>query len=408
MDWEIFKLSLAQRDLSGLDSEFTLSTKRLVSLFKADGAHLNKWWVMTPVEWICPCCRRKKSEIVRLNKNNFLSCQLHEHHDHMKEVVKSLFEEFSTKKKIIVADALSERFAIKTAFSLSAYDNTVICSDCNKADADAKRLVKCHRFFSFSPMEISEFIHIACNREHQINFEAAKKVWERVEPVFNIRMDMARKFATIAAEKQDWYQPSQKTAKQTETLARHFFRINGLLEFDQYWPESLLYNTEVFKGTANSWRMKKRVVAKREPTLNEISHLSSTRGKYWNRYDERWVCPCCKRVKIECVRASKKNPWVLEIKKVPLFNSEKKAVDYDSAAMCADCIDSVIHLGREALILAGSDVAFPSSIITLQELSSVIVPRPHSKHIFRNDLIDEILPMIIERCTKFFRASKNS
>lgn len=181
-----------------------------------------------------------------------------------------------------------------------------------------------------------------------------------------------------------------------------------MLEFDQCWPESLLYNTEVFKGKTNSWRMKKRSVAKREPTLNEISHLSSTRGKYWNRYDERWVCPCCERIKIECVRASKKNPWVLEIKKVPLFNSEKKAVDYESSPMCADCIDSVIHLGREALILAGSDAVFPSSVITLQELSSIILPRPYSRHALRNDLIDNMLPSIIERCSMFFGYPKNS
>ncbi|MBN3262172.1 hypothetical protein [Pectobacterium brasiliense] len=399
MDWEIFKFSLAQRDLTGLDSEFTLSTKRLVSLFKADGAHLNKWWVMTPVEWICPCCRRKKSEIVRLNKNNFLSCQLHEHHDHMKEVVKSLFEEFSTKRKIIVADALSERFAIKTAFSLSAYDNTVICSDCNKADADAKRLVKCHQFFSFSPTEISEFILAASNREHQINVEAAKKVWERVEPVFNIRMDMARKFATIAAEKQDWYQPSEKTAKQTETLAKHFFRINGLLEFDQYWPESLLYNTDIFKGATNSWRMKNNPVAKRKPSSNEVAHLSSTRGKYWNRYDELWTCPCCKRIKYQCVRASKKNPWVLEIKRVPLFIPDENKIDYDNMAMCADCVDSAINLGREVLNMSDFKISFPSSVISLEELSSVIIPRPHSKHAFNNELIDKMLPSIIDRCT---------
>ncbi|MBP2858500.1 hypothetical protein J8657_12895 [Dickeya oryzae] len=403
MDWETFKLSLAQRDLTGLDSEFTFSTKRLVSLFKADGAHLNKWWVMTPVEWVCPCCRRKKSEIVRLNKNNFLSCQLHEHHDHMKEVVKSLFEEFSTKKKVIVADALSERFAIKTAFSLSAYDNTVICSDCNKADADAKRLVKCHKFFSFSPKEISEFIYVTSNREHQINIEAAKKVWARAEPVFKIRLDLAEKFAIIAAEKQDWYQPSEKTAKQIETSAKYFFRINGLLEFDQYWPESLLYNTEVFKGAVNSWRMKINPIAKNKPTSNEVAHLSSTRGKYWNRYDEIWMCPCCKRVKYQCVRASKKNPWVLEIKKVPLFNPDKNNIDYEDMAMCADCVDTAINLGREVLSMANLNSIFPSSVITLEELTSVIIPRPHSMHAFKNSLIDKILPLIINRYTDFIK-----
>ncbi len=60
-----FRESLKDRDLKGLDSEFTYSTRRLVALFNAEGAHLNRWWVMTSVEWFCPCCKRTKGQIVR-------------------------------------------------------------------------------------------------------------------------------------------------------------------------------------------------------------------------------------------------------------------------------------------------------------------------------------------------------
>lgn len=41
MTLDEFRNSLSERDLKGLDSEFTYSTRKLVSLFKADGAHLN-------------------------------------------------------------------------------------------------------------------------------------------------------------------------------------------------------------------------------------------------------------------------------------------------------------------------------------------------------------------------------
>ncbi|HCE1882529.1 hypothetical protein [Vibrio parahaemolyticus] len=169
-----FRESIKDKDLVGIDSEFTYSTRKLVRDFNADGAHLNKWWVMTPVGWQCPCCKRSKGEIVRLNKNNYLTCQLHEHHDHMKDVVKELFESFSIKQNIIVADELSEKFAVKTAFSLSAYDNTVVCFDCNKADADAKKIVNAHKSFSFSPKQISEFLIVTANKEHQIDVHKAQ------------------------------------------------------------------------------------------------------------------------------------------------------------------------------------------------------------------------------------------
>ncbi|EDR8672809.1 hypothetical protein ACEOGG_001220 [Salmonella enterica] len=397
MEWEEFKLSLAQKDFIGIDSEFTLSTRRLVSNFNADGAHLNKWWVMTSVDWECPCCKRKKSEIVRLNKNNYLTCQLHEHHDHMKDVVKSLFVEFSTRKQTIVADELSERFAIKAAFSLSAYDNTVICFDCNKADADAKRLISCHKFFSFSPKEISEFIIVSPNHEHQIDEQAAKAVWERVEPVFSLRMNLAKQFAKIAAEKQDWYQPSASTAKQIERTAQRLFGTNGLYEFEKYWPETLLYNTEPFKGAKNSWRTKKNPIAKGSPSANDIAHLSATRGTYWQRYDEKWTCPCCQRSKMNCVRASKKNPWVLEIKKVPLFHEKGNRFDPPDIAMCQDCVDSAINLGREVSHATSTKIEFPSSAITLEELSRIVIPRHHSMHAYRNDLVEQLLPAIIKR-----------
>lgn len=41
---------------------------------------------------------------------------------------------------------------------------------------------------------------------------------------------MAEKFAMIAAEKKDWYRPSDMTAKQTEWRARNYFSLNGLTE----------------------------------------------------------------------------------------------------------------------------------------------------------------------------------
>ncbi|RAW90891.1 hypothetical protein CKY01_10630 [Photorhabdus laumondii subsp. clarkei] len=109
-----------------------------------------------------------------------------------------------------------------------------------------------------------------------------------------------------------------------------------------------------------------------------------TRGKFWNRYDEQWMCPCCKRIKFQCVRTSKNNPWMLEIKKVPLFNPDRNKIDHENMAMCADCVDSAINLGREVLSMTDLATTFPGSVISLGELSCVIIPRPHSMHAFKN------------------------
>ena len=397
MNKEEFIASLCDKDLQGLDSEYTYSTRLLVKSFDANGAHLNRWWVMTSVEWVCPCCKRTKPEIVRLNKNKYLICQLHEHHDHMKEVVKSLFEELSTKRKKVVADELSEKFAIKTAFSLSAYDNTVVCFDCNKADSDAKKVVKAHKYFSFSPKEISEFILVSANSEHEIDEETAREVWSRVQPVFEMRLDMAKQFAHIAAEKNDWYQPSERTAKQVERIAKHFFDSNGLTKIEKYGPERLLYNTKPFKGTHDSWRTKENRQTSKLPTEKELSHLEATRGRSWKRYDENWMCPCCKRTKYECVRPSKKNSWILEIKSSALFVKSENKVDYHPDPICVDCLDSTMNLGREVLKESRAIIKFPSSVVSLTELSPAVIAKPHSKHAYRNSYINKLMPELVER-----------
>lgn len=101
----------------------------------------------------------------------------------MKDVVKGLFEKYSIQQDHIVADELSENLLSRLHFSLSAYDNTVVCFDCNKADADAKKIVKAHKYFSFSPREIAEFVKPTSNQEHEIDPLLAQQVWERAKPI---------------------------------------------------------------------------------------------------------------------------------------------------------------------------------------------------------------------------------
>lgn len=395
-----FTDSLKGRNLEGIDSEFTLSTQTLVRTFEAEGAHLNRWWVMTPFTWQCPCCQRSKEQIVRLNKNRYLTCQLHEHHDHMKDVVKELFENFSIKQNIIVADELSEKFAIKTAFSLSAYDNTVVCFDCNKADADAKKIVKAHKYFSFSPKQISEFLIVTPNEEHKIDPSKAHNVWKEAKPIFEIRLQMAENFARIAAEKKDWYQPSENTARNIERRARWQFERNGVTKFNKYEPERVLYTPEPFKGKNSSWREKFNPQSPTKPTSKQLEHLASTRGKYWNRYDTSWRCPCCNRDKLSCVRPSKKNPWILEIKSGSMFDIADFEVNHHAEPVCADCLDSALNLGREVIKETGAEISFPSSVISLEELKEFIIIRPHSKHNHVNEKINAMMPLLMERAKK--------
>jgi hypothetical protein len=87
----------------------------------------------------------------------------------------------------------------------------------------------------------------------------------------------------------------------------------------------------------------------------------------------------------------------MEIKKVPLFYQGNINGKRNEVAMCMDCVDSAINLGREVSKMLSLVLEFPSSVVTLQELSQVILARPHSKHSFKNEAIEVLLLSICKR-----------
>lgn len=391
---------LEGQNLHGIDSEFSGSMMALVKAFDAKGVHVNRWWVMTPPEWKCPSCERGKSQIVRLNRHGFLTGQLHEHHDHMKDRVKKRFTEISVSRKTIVADELAERFAIRTAYGLSAYDNTVICSDCNQADRNAKAAAKTHDDFSYSPAEILAFIKPRDNTApHEIDEDVATRIWMEGRELFQLRLNMVDQVAELAARNCHWYQASEMTAARTERIATWWFRRYGLDDLSRESggePEKLLYTPVVFSGELSSWRTKKNLPNKLTPTESDIQHLVATRGSFWRKVEDDWHCPCCRRSKRNCIRPSKKNPWVFEIKYKQLFSPEER--DRRSFEhICDDCANTANHLGREAAGGIGRTLEYPSSLMELSELRSIIVSRPYSPHTVNNAKVDALLPYLVDR-----------
>ena len=74
--------------------------------------------------------------------------------------------------------------------------------------------------------------------------------------------------------------------------------------------------------------------------------------------------------------------------------------------MCIDCMNTAIELGREVIKQTGECFDFPSSAVTLGELRQVVIPRPHSKHLFKNQIIDQIIPSMVSRFKEFLEQDK--
>lgn len=385
-----------------IDSEISNQTRDLVKLFGATGVDMNRWWVMTPPNWSCPCCSRVKSQIVRLNKHGYLTCHLHEHHDHMADLIGKIFNAASAKLEPPIADNKAKKFVIRTAFALSAYDNTVICADCNEADAIGKAAAKTHHDFSFSPSEISSFIITENNKKHTIDENLAQKAWLSSKESFEIRLKMARQIVEIAIHNAHWYQPSENTAKNIENIAKNHFQFIGLYNISDE-PEKLLYTTMVHKGTRDSWRKNRHPTPGQAPTRGEILHMSNTNGNYWNREPEAWICPCCKRSKIDCVRKSNKGTWSFEVKVTYLFDEiEKKPY---STSLCNDCHTTTYHAGNEFDI--NDTLEYKQSVITLQEAQGMIESHKNSKHRISNGAVEKLGEAITQRIALGYGALRN-
>lgn len=391
---ELYKY-IEQNDLIGLDSEYSKSTKELKEKFNANGVHLNRWWVMTPIHWRCPVCERNKSQIVRLNKHGDLSGQLHEHHDHMADLVKQRFQELSASKKVVVADTLAEKFAIRLSFALAAYDNTIICSDCNAADMEAKKVVKTHRYYSYAPSDIAKFIIIENNVEHKINEEIAKEIWEEEKDIFDLRMKFLDQIANTAALNTHWYKPSNQTAKQTSYIAKNFLESYGLTKLKRGWPESLLYETNKYSGNNSAWRYKKRIKKLQFPSNGEIQHMIKLNGKHWHRYDNDWRCPVCDQFKGDCIQKSNQGSWFF-ITVNKSFLSKNHINWCQNINICNECSKVATLIKKEVDIhkeLEWSGHWF----LKADELKQIVVPNKNASHQINNEYFEKLLPTLYQR-----------
>lgn len=400
---------LQTEDLAGLDSEFSATSRNLVLRLGAKGMDLTRWWILTPSYWVCPVCKRSKPEIVRLNQHGYLTGHLHRHHDHMADFVREEFTRASEARDTPVADATAEKFVIRTAFALSAYDKTIICSDCNAADPKAKKIVAAPVRFSFSPAEIARFIVATPNEEHRINSDAVHQVWEECRPMFDVRVKLVRMIAELGASNSHWYQPSERTAKQVESAAYHLIKYYGLDTLAQNRnPEQLLYRPSKFSGSKDSWRRRqvKRKPASKSPTDGELQHLINISEGRWQRTPDDWSCPICGRSKIECVRKSNAGKWGFVLATDKIFYNPDQSQQYKQyLKVCNDCSNTATSIAKEAEERAGIRLEWSSSLVLPEEVQRVVSAVPHGKHRIDNDAVEVLLSKIEERisCGLFSR-----
>lgn len=137
------------------------------------GAHCKNLWLKVGNDWRCPGCQRTKFELLRWtmlypnrpNRHMGWAAGVHEHHDHG-------------------MDAFGGRFFCDSRYT-PRFAPTVVCEQCNSADASAKKSLGMGNDFSFSPSEISRFITPTPHGWHLFHYSVAEEIHKTIQPTMH-------------------------------------------------------------------------------------------------------------------------------------------------------------------------------------------------------------------------------
>ena len=395
------------------DGRWSALSQFLKGHFETERMNINEAWAMTPLAWKCPGCGRQKSEIARKTDSGVILCQLERHHDHLGDLAAKILREtacqdvqgslYTQRKRACVAVLpLVERFA-----------ETLVCMDCNAADAAMKKDLggRVHRDFSFSPREIGAFVVARPNEAHERNLEMGMEVWAKADAEFQERLGFVDKIAArlrLGLHDREQHNDSYNIAGDQDarmflSLATHQAGARGKLP--QLWEA---FRARSCAGDGHKSAQKRTTAARtRIPTLKEFEDHDRAMQKPgpWSKAPADWRCACCSRSKREIMRISGKGKWTGQIHEILDFHEEtnERALalrsiyrsespifrSYSKVTVCQDCRLVLTDAGKLRGDGRGGENCLSPDVVR----SLVGEAIPHCRH----DVSDEQLHNAIER-----------
>lgn len=298
-----------EQRLPSLDGRWTEQTKELLRLLGATRLELNANWAANPTDWICPVCRRRKTDIARLTPAGVLLCQLDSHHDHLgDEGARLLWRAQEAHADRSRRDAISS--AVQACRALGErFHPMLVCNDCNTADGHAKTELKgvVHPQFSFAPSEIAQFVRVAPNRIHDIDFDAALKIWNAVEEDVTDRLAFMEVMTSRIASGRHAREGSAYQAPLLVTAMNDLLGTGGL-PWRGHAVLSAIHGRSVKRdGFGSSVKTAPRRAA--APTPEDLARFTAglTSNNFWHAPPDDWHCEACLRSRLEILRKSPKS-----------------------------------------------------------------------------------------------------
>jgi hypothetical protein len=135
-----------------------------------DGAHCRRIYARLDISWQCPACRQNKYQLMRWTMRfpnlptrfEGWAVGLDGHHNHEADLALNA----------------GNRSASDVA---PRFQTTILCGQCNAADATAKRKLKLPERFTFSPAEIGMFVTATPHGWHLVDYKPAAILYTSVQ-----------------------------------------------------------------------------------------------------------------------------------------------------------------------------------------------------------------------------------
>lgn len=391
------------------DGRWSSSTRWLMAKFGTSLVELNDAWAQMRTRWSCPVCNREKFQIARLTDQKVLLCQLDIHHDHIADLAKEYWRARLPKDLPDEVSATRRRAFACVYDLIERFSRTLICNDCNAADAAMKAAIGAEvpRHFSFSPSEISQFIMADPNSPHLLNLEAGQKVWATAHSQFQERVAFIELMADRICEGSHDRERVRIAVDSPFEGARMFLDLAR----DQLpvrarpidLAESLLIRSRSTAGKSSTiaGRPKSKVRIPSKADFSKIDTALNEGSRPWRDAGADWRCASCDRTKLEILRGSNSGAWTASIMLVHDFDEEadpesrrrRSALsghalvfsNYRKRWVCQDCRQII----SDAVTLIPEADQYCMGTADLRAL--VHEPHPHQRHeINRSEIIAHV------------------
>ena len=170
-------------------------------------------WDSVPDTWFCPGCLRRKPDCEVPSKAGVMLRCLFEHHDHMRDYVKAYLVQTHGDWHSVGSSRPHPReffqFIDLIKLLVQRFPYTLVCIDCNEAEAKIKKSIGADKYFSFHPVELHRAIIPEKNQRHFFvteNMPFYEQLYEKSQArLVDRRKQVVRSLVNAAVSGDAWW-----------------------------------------------------------------------------------------------------------------------------------------------------------------------------------------------------------